>query len=297
MRRRRSFFTGAQPTPRGERRQRGLPLPLNSLTNVAAWDDPEWRGVSRSLGLSQDEGWLHRKAYEWTHCIYGLERLGVLGATRRVLGVAAGHECTLYYLANRSEVTIATDLYAGGFADSHAAEANRDFLTQPEKYAPFPYRSEGLIALPADALALPFDRGSFDVVYSLSSIEHFGGHHRAAEGIREMARVLKPGGICCLATEYVMRGPQHNEYFNASDLDHWVIGASADLRLVGPFDRSEPPQQYFDDPVPLPENPYHHPHVVLRRDDVLFTSVVLFFEKRGRRRRLVDKVRSLVAAR
>lgn len=30
-----------------------------------------------------------------------------------MLGVAAGHECTLYHLANRSALTIATDLYRG----------------------------------------------------------------------------------------------------------------------------------------------------------------------------------------
>lgn len=272
-------------------------LPLNSLTNIDAWDDPEWRAVSRLLGLSQDDGWFHRKAFEWTHCIYGLERLHALGPDRRVLGVAAGHECALYYLANRSEITVATDLYRGAFADSHAREADPDFLTEPEKYAPFPYRRERLVPLPADALALPFDAATFDVVYSLSSIEHFGGHDRAAQAIREMARVLKPGGIACVATEYVLRGPQHNEYFDANDLDHWVIGASPDLRLVGPLDRTEPPQKFFDDPVPLPGNPHHHPHVVLQLGDVMFTSVVLFFEKPRRDPvgRVRDKIRSLTA--
>jgi SAM-dependent methyltransferase len=270
-------------------------LPLNSLTNIAAWDDPEWRSVSRLLGLSQDEGWYHRKAFEWTHSIYGLERLHALGPDRRVLGVAAGHECTLYYLANRSRLTVATDLYRGGFADSHAQEADPEFLTRPERYAPFPYKRDRLAPLPADALALPFEAESFDVVYSLSSIEHFGGHDQAARGIREMARVLKPGGVACVATEYVLRGPQHNEFFNAADLDHWVIGAAPDLQLVEPLDRTEPPSRFFDDPVPLPDDPYHHPHVVLRLGDAMFTSVVLFFRKTPRDRlgRVRDKVRSL----
>jgi SAM-dependent methyltransferase len=272
-------------------------LPLNSLTNVAAWNDPDWRAVSRLLGLSQDEGWFHRKAFEWTHCIDGLERLHALGPDKRVLGVAAGHECTLYYLANRSLVTVATDLYRGGFADSHAQEANPDFLARPQDYAPFPYRTDRLLPLPADALRLPFDDDSFDVVYSLSSIEHFGGHDRAAEAVREMARVLRPGGVACVATEYVLRGPQHDEYFNARDLDHWVIGASGDLRLVEPLDRTEPPQEFFDDPVPLPDDPFHHPHVVLQAGPTMFTSVVLFFEKRHRSagRRFQDKVRRLTA--
>lgn len=280
---------------RSSRSRGGGPLPLNSLTNVHAWRDPEWRAVSRLLALSQDEGWFHRKAFEWTHCVYGLERLNALGPGRRVLGVAAGHECTLYYLANRSEITVATDLYSGGFVDAIAGEADPDFLNNPDRFAPFPYHEDHLLPMPANALALPFASNTFDVVYSLSSIEHFGGHGGAAQGVREMARVLKPGGIACIATEYVLRGPPHHEYFNSADLDRWVIKACPELRLVEPLDLTEPPEEYFADPVPLPDDPLHHPHVVLRLGEVMFTSVVLFFEKRRRNplRRAAAKIASL----
>lgn len=256
-------------------------LPLNTLCNPAYWNDPEWRAIGRLLALSQDEGWLHRKAFEWTHCVYGLERLGVLGPDRRVLGVAAGHECTLYHLANRTGLTVATDLYSGGFASSHAAEADAEFLTNPAKYAPFQYREPNLVALPADALHLPFERAAFDVVYSLSSIEHFGGHDKAAAAIREMERVVRPGGIVCVATEFVLRGEQHGEYFTRDDLEHWVVGASPNLRLIGPIDFTFPAQEYFDDHVPLADDPFHHPHIVLKIHDWYFTSVILFFEKLG----------------
>ena len=46
----------------------------------------------RALGLPQDEGWYHRKVWEWTQCVYGLERLRAIGRTKLVLGVGAGHE-------------------------------------------------------------------------------------------------------------------------------------------------------------------------------------------------------------
>ncbi len=42
-----------------------------------------------------------------------------------------------------------------------------------------------------DALALPFEDARFDVVYSLASIKHWPDR---AQGIREVFRVLKPGG-------------------------------------------------------------------------------------------------------
>ncbi len=194
--------------------------------------------------------------------------------------MGAGHECVLYYLANRTRLTVGTDLYGGAFAGSIAAEADPAFLTDPAIFAPFPYRRSHLSGLPADGLALPFADGRFDVVYSLSSIEHFGGHDKAAEAMREMARVLKPGGVACVATEFVMEGGQHGEYFTGDDLHHWILAASPDLELVEPIDFTPPDQRYFDDPVHLPEDPLHTPHVVLAIADWRFTSIVLFFTKR-----------------
>ena len=253
-------------------------LPLNCLCHPRAWDDPEWRAASRLLAIPQDEGWLHRKAFEWTQCVYGLERLGALGPDRVALGVGAGHECVLYHLANRTRRTVATDLYSGGFTDSLAAEADPGFLQDPQKYAPFRYHDDRLLGLPADGCRLPFSDHSFDVVYSLSSIEHFGGHDRASEAVQEMGRVLRPGGVACVATELILDGGQHGEYFTIDDLEHWIIGPSG-LVLVEPLDLTLPPDQYLADPVRLPDEATRTPHIVLQIDRWLFTSVVLFLRK------------------
>lgn len=77
-----------------------------------------------------------------------------------------------------------------------------------------PPRVPGETVLTADAKALPLPDGSFDCVVSLCSIEHFGlgrygdefdpsADERAA---REMARVLRPGGMLILSTT-ITRGP------------------------------------------------------------------------------------------
>ena len=55
-----------------------------------------------------------------------------------------------------------------------------------------------------DALDLRFEDRTFDAVYSLSSIEHFGGLAGATRALDEMARVLKPSGIVALTTECVI---------------------------------------------------------------------------------------------
>ena len=53
---------------------------------------------------------------------------------------------------------------------------------------------------------LEFPSDSFDVVFSFSSIEHFGGENYsgALKSLKEMERVLKPGGIAVVTTEYII---------------------------------------------------------------------------------------------
>jgi SAM-dependent methyltransferase len=251
---------------------------LNGLCHTDDWKDDEWRRHSRALHLPQEDGYYHRKAWEWTQCVYGLETLGALGPATIALGVGAGHECVLYYLANRTSMTVGTDLYAGDFTTSHAAEADPDFLRDPARFAPFPFAADHLRALPADGCALPFPNGTFDVVYSLSSIEHFGGHARAADAMREIRRVLRPGGVACVATELIIDGGPHPEYFTWDDLDRWVIRPSG-MVLAEDVRRDLPPRKYLDDPVRLPEEYLRTPHVVLAAGTWTFTSVCLFLIK------------------
>ena len=247
-------------------------LSLNRLCGPDAWDDPVWMMYNRALGLS---GRLHRKDFEWTHAIYGLERIDALHPSSRVLGVGAGREDVLFYLANRCAQIVATDLYEGVFADW---EAVPDFLEDTTKYAPFPFRTDGLVAMRADGRVLPFDDETFDVAYSLGSIEHFGGHHAAAESMREQARVIRRGGVVCVATEWILKGGPHFEYFTPDELQEFIIDASG-LELIGELDPTPPPQQFIDDPVRLDGDISRLPHLVVGLEDITWTSVVLFLRK------------------
>src|ERR1700737_4564201 len=106
-------------------------------------------------------------------------------------------------MANRIARMVATDIYGeGGFAEH---EADASMLTNPDAYAPYPYRREHLEVRSMNALALEFPDDSFDVVFSLSSIEHFGKPAQVARAAREMARVLRPGGHLVIVTECLIR--------------------------------------------------------------------------------------------
>src|SRR6185503_17050669 len=157
---------------------------LCELANPAKWDNPEWMAILRDLRVLPDHKLsMHRKSYEFTQLLYGLGRLGHLNAGTSVLSVGAGHECILYWLANHVGRVVATDLYGGVWQSEFAAEGNPDVLRDPASYAPFPYRQDRLRFLQMDGSALAFRDGAFDVVYSLSSIEHFGGVEGARRSV------------------------------------------------------------------------------------------------------------------
>ena len=56
-----------------------------------------------------------------------------------------------------------------------------------------------------DARALPFRSGEFDVVYSMSVVEHIEGESGDREALREFIRVLKPGGILLISVPFGRR--------------------------------------------------------------------------------------------
>jgi SAM-dependent methyltransferase len=128
-----------------------------------------------------------------------LEDSGLLGEDTRILSVGAGHEAVLFWLANRVAKVVATDIYGEGIFS--AGEADRTMLSDPASFSPYPYRESHLEVRHMDAKELEFEDGSFDAVFSLSSIEHFGTWADIRRSAWEIGRVLQPGGAAFIATE------------------------------------------------------------------------------------------------
>lgn len=249
---------------------------LCELANPAKWDNPDWIRLLKSLLVPHHKLSMHRKSYEWTQLLFGLGRLGKLGDTTSVLSVGAGHECVLYWLANHVGRVVATDLYEGRWQSSAAREGDASVVDHPEQFAPFPYRKDRLTFLQMDGRSLDFPDHEFDAVYSLSSIEHFGGFDGARASMIEMARVLKPGGILALATEYIVSGPDYEEAFQPAVFRRLIEVPG--LELVEPID--ERVSHRYDSPiVDLRVNLHQRPHMVVRIGDTVFTSVMVFLRK------------------
>jgi SAM-dependent methyltransferase len=145
---------------------------------------------------------IHRKLWEYAMLGMYLQQMNALGEAVRVLSVAAGQEPVLFWLANRVGKVVATDIYGDGSFGEREAEAS--MLSDPRALSPYPYPEDHLEVRHMNAMDLDFDAESFDVVFCLSSIEHFGGPRATVQAVGEMARVLRPGGHLVITTECLL---------------------------------------------------------------------------------------------
>lgn len=265
--------------------------PLSEVINVRRYDDENWMQFHRDLETySTDKhvfqhasGQIYRKGWEWTHCVFGLDRLGMIRPEHRALGVGAGREPVIFWLSDRIKEVVATDLYGNEtWATANGAEAPADILGDASKYCPRTYNTNNVRFQNADGTDLPYPNDSFDFCWSLSSIEHFGGHEQSRKAVQEMARVTRHGGIVCIATEYLLLPDQtHPEFFNKSEIEHFLINATPDLQLVDGMNWALPPHEFLIDQICIGGGGVHRRrrHVVLNDGHHQWTSFMLFFRK------------------
>lgn len=251
---------------------------LNELANPFKWIQSDWRTFAEDLQVvpTSFQG-MHRKAFEWVQTLYGATLLGKINSRSVVLGVGTGHEPIVYWMAKHCSKVYATDLFRGEWIHGGAMEGDPSVLMHPEKFQPFEYPKERLTFLPTDGCHLAFKKDSFDLVFSLSSIEHFGGKEYSTLAVKEMERVLKPGGIAVIATEYILNQRNHSEFFNENDLLEYIVKASH-MKLIQNIS-FKVPRLLIEKPLKIPEEIYRTPHMSLTDGGLIWTSIILFFEK------------------
>jgi SAM-dependent methyltransferase len=250
--------------------------PLNKILDRADWADPAWRRALEDLGYTADPARLHRKEWEFAQGVYGLRRLRCLSPRAAALGLGAGAEPIIFFLAGRLGRVVATDLYAGAFSGQ---EADPRMLRDPELFAPYSYHRDRLEVRRMDATAIDYSPETFDLVFSFSSFEHFGSRRAQRACLAGMLRVLRPGGVAVLTTEMVLNTwGRHGDYFRHAELlDDLVPGAG--FRLAGGDFSFATSRATLEGLVQLPREIDRRPHLVLQRWRTYFTSVALFLEK------------------
>lgn len=186
------------------------------------------------FGESFPAGVEYRKHWETAQAVRALVIGGAVGADSEVLGVGAGNEPTIFCLTNFVKRVFATDLY---LADGWEESANTAMLTNPGSTWPGPWNRRKLVVQHMDALDLQYEDESFDGAFSSSSLEHFGDYAAVERSMRETFRVLKPGGVYAISTEFRIAGPPPGLpgilMFDRAELDAHVIG-TAPWEIVGP---------------------------------------------------------------
>ena len=184
------------------------------LCELEDFADPELRDLIRDVYASDREhfgdpdfpvGREYRKYWEVAMTLRSFRSLGVLRDDARVLGVGAGREATVYWLTRHVGEVVATDLYETPDNWSER-DSSADMLTDPGRYWDGEWNPDRLTVRHMDALELDFEDESFDAIFSSSSVEHFGDFPDVRRSVEEMFRVLRPGGILALATEFRLEG-------------------------------------------------------------------------------------------
>ncbi len=112
------------------------------------------------------------------------------------VGTGAGH--TAMAFAPLVARVVATDLTEGMLAKTAELAARRGLAN--------------LETRPADAEALPFEDGTFDLITCRLAFHHFPN---ARQAVGEFARVLKPGGLLGFTDNIVVPDKQAAGYYNA----------------------------------------------------------------------------------
>jgi hypothetical protein len=111
--------------------------------------------------------------------------------------------------------------------------------------------------------------------------------------MKEIERVLKPGGIAVIATEYIINDKDHPEFFNKKTIYSDLIDKLDSLKLVEPLDLRITTKTLdtvldytvldYSEVLNRDRDPSFkktHPHILLRLGSLLFTSVMLVFQKK-----------------
>jgi SAM-dependent methyltransferase len=245
------------------------------VADVADWQNEEFQAVASMLGFTQKD----RKSWEFIQVYLGLKHLGLLNGQAHTIGLGVGHEPLIFAFTNTCEAVVATDLYDSENWSTAAMSTQEVYNKNP-----FPYHPERLTVRHMDMTQVEYPDESFDFVWSCCSIEHVNNFKDLHKVYQEIHRILKPGGIAALTTEFNptdLHSYEPNMLFTDRYwIEHWLTGEKP---LVQGFELLDPPNWTLSD---YPENqpmPRIGPGgcIQVHTKDVVLNSISFFLRKAG----------------
>lgn len=268
---------------------------INKICSLSDWNDPELAVMMQKVyhphfWTTEDWGSIkHRKHWEWSIGMLSLKKSGKLNDESIVLGIGSGTEYPVFYLSNFVKYVFCTDLY--NISEKQWGEANSNMLINPDKFAPHPFNRRRIGVQVMDGTSITFEDNTFDAVFSYSSIEHFGDRESIVKTMREIERVLKPGGVASIATEIfvgdnykqlenernVLKQSIFSEIFTRDELERYLI-KSTHLKTNGNIDYSVD-ENDLKTAVNFPLSEEVYPHIFLKYNEITWGSIHLLFIK------------------
>jgi SAM-dependent methyltransferase len=278
-------------------------LPFTKVIDIADFADPCLTPFLEEIsydemvrfGLSKPAIVPDSKQWECAMMLRTFAEHGVIGPNATFAGIGAGTEQTTYALAARGCVVFPTDRYLEVTPWSDVAPAG--MMVRPAQYTKFKFDCGNVLPVHTDARVLRLPSNFFDGVYSAGSIEHFGSLEAVAAAAEEIGRILKPGGVAGISTEFRLEGPNDRPWFDDTCilftpelLDKWIVKPSG-LEVIGDATMSTSPATYDSRVVlldflstagsvdSLTRKRSVYPNLVLFHQGFLFCSVHLALRK------------------
>lgn len=195
-------------------------MDINRLFDYEDFNNSEFLKVRDEIHESSTS----RKVWEFVVMTYGLNKLGCFNEYKVALGLGCLKESLIYTYANRFKHTYATDTAYYLIGDKNVQPWGSEKYTIKEVYdSGIPYDRSKLTVLPMDMTKLEFPDEMFDVVWCSSSVEHVGTIADVLKCFEEVQRVLKPGGVFSITTEWNLSGTGMVRFANVQSFDQSVI--------------------------------------------------------------------------
>jgi ubiquinone/menaquinone biosynthesis C-methylase UbiE len=147
-----------------------------------------------------------------------------ISSNSTILGVGESSTLLSFYLASKGATVYTIDLNPALIANANHVAGTMGWKL---------FNSRG------DAADLDFPRETFDQVLSVCVLEHI---ERQEQAIKEMARVLKPGGVLGLTFDYGYLEPGCQGFMSPDEIETRIIRPSG-LEVIGNRHFSESPWQ------------------------------------------------------
>jgi hypothetical protein len=227
----------------------------------------------------------HRKSWEHQYAIRGAQSLGALRPDSTALIVNAGSERVIFGLTHFAAGVFAVDDYCLNAATGQV----HGMLFEARKYSPMKYRPKRLRVQHMPPVVLQFEHNTFDAVFLLRFSKYLNVSD-AGLVLLEAVRVLRRGGVLVVVTEMAADGGpavvlEESIHVHSPESAAAFLACCPHLQLLkAHYTVSEQTlaraMSYTRAVQDSALGITTYPHILLELQNRLFTSAVIFGEKR-----------------